>query len=153
MDGETKTVESFSVTTGRDGFYKITFDRSFQVTHTANITIVPPNRRYHVQTAALASYHVADLTKHTFNKNTKINYAQRQFWRRYHNGKLRHGGQMKTAIVINGYYSSPAYTHQVDRITEELRREGYEPQIFKNNNLLLPKQSFDFDCAIFWIRI
>ncbi|HHT83165.1 MAG: ATP-grasp domain-containing protein [Christensenellales bacterium] len=56
---------------------------------------------------------------------------------------------MKTAIVINGYYSSPAYTHQVDRITEELRREGYEPQIFKNNNLLLPKQSFDFDCAIF----
>ena len=71
VDGETKTVESFSVTTGRDGFYKITFDRSFQVTHTANITIVPPNRRYHVQTAALASYHVADLTKHTFNKNTK----------------------------------------------------------------------------------
>ncbi len=71
VDGETKTVESFSVTTGRDGFYKITFDRSFQVTHTANITIVPPNRRYHVQTAPLASYHVADLTKHTFNKNTK----------------------------------------------------------------------------------
>ncbi|MDD4315860.1 MAG: hypothetical protein PHC84_01720 [Clostridia bacterium] len=71
VDGQTETVESFTTQTGNDGFYLITFERAFMNAHSVTLTVVPPDSSFHVQTAGLTTYHVADLTKHTFIKNTK----------------------------------------------------------------------------------
>lgn len=71
VDGETSTVEQFVTHTSSDGFYLITFDRSFINSHSLTLTVVPPSSSFNVQTAGLTTYHVQDLTKHTFTKNTK----------------------------------------------------------------------------------
>jgi hypothetical protein len=71
VEGQTETVERFTVHTSSDGFYFITFDRSFMNSHSLTLTVVPPSRFFNVQTAGLTTYHVQDLTRHTFTKNTK----------------------------------------------------------------------------------
>ncbi len=80
VEGQTETVESFVTQTSSDGFYLISFDRSFISSHSLTLTVVPPSSSFNVQTPALTTYHVQDLTKHTFTKNTKTlsmttNYA------------------------------------------------------------------------------
>lgn len=71
VSGETEVIKTLSVVTEKDGFYMVKFDNSFKNNHTVTVTVIPPNSSYHVQTAALNTYHVADLPKHSFNKNTK----------------------------------------------------------------------------------
>lgn len=69
--GETKTVDTFSVVTENDGFFKIEFNCAFVSSHSVNLTVIPPNSLYHVQEPGKTTYHVAELTRHTFNKNSK----------------------------------------------------------------------------------
>lgn len=71
VDGQTETVEQFVTYTSSDGFYLISFDRPFINSHNLTLTVVPPSSSFNVQTAGLTTYHVQDLTKHTFTKNTK----------------------------------------------------------------------------------
>lgn len=71
VDGETKIIESFSIKTSKDGFYKVELDQSFSVSHTLKVTVIPPSSSYYAQTKAISTYHVADLSKHSFDKNVK----------------------------------------------------------------------------------
>ncbi|MFW5780688.1 MAG: hypothetical protein ACOCWI_04485, partial [Bacillota bacterium] len=56
---------------GEDGFYIFKFDRAFKNSHTLKLTVVPPNSSYHAQSAGLTTYHVQDLTRHTFKNYSK----------------------------------------------------------------------------------
>lgn len=57
---------------------------------------------------------------------------------------------MKGAIVINGYYSSPASVYQADRMKEELSKLGAETEIVKNNRPFPIGEKYDYDFAVFF---
>lgn len=69
--GESVTLVSETVFTSKDGFYLVRLHNSFKKTLTVDVTVIPPSSAYHIQVAATSTYHVADLTKHSFNKNKK----------------------------------------------------------------------------------
>lgn len=56
---------------------------------------------------------------------------------------------MKGAIIINGYYESKAYLHQIERIKEEFSQRGFELETVKNNKAFFAGKTFDYDFVIF----
>lgn len=56
---------------------------------------------------------------------------------------------MKGAIIINGFYESEAYSHQVSRIIEEFDKRGEQLKVIKNDMPYLTNVSFDIDYAIY----
>ncbi|MGN1042694.1 MAG: RimK family alpha-L-glutamate ligase [Christensenellales bacterium] len=57
---------------------------------------------------------------------------------------------MKGAIVVNGYYSSPASENQASRLKEELRKLGAETEIIKNDSPFFIGEKFGYDFAVFF---
>lgn len=56
---------------------------------------------------------------------------------------------MKGVIVINGYYQSEAYSHQISRLLEEFDKQGKRLNMLINNEPNRVGSTFDFDFAVF----
>ena len=56
---------------------------------------------------------------------------------------------MKGVVVVNGYYQSKSYTHQVSRILDEFAKQNKLLELFVNNQPIIVGSSFDCDFAIF----
>lgn len=56
---------------------------------------------------------------------------------------------MKGAIVVNGYYVSEAYSHQVRRLQEEFSARNVAINVYKNNSPVLLGSHFNIDFAVF----
>lgn len=56
---------------------------------------------------------------------------------------------MKGAIIINGFYESKAYSHQISRIVEEFGKRNEHLQIIKNDMPYATYSKLDIDYAIF----
>lgn len=56
---------------------------------------------------------------------------------------------MKGIVIINGFYKSEAYTHQVARIVEEFVKRGQDIDVVKNSQAYGIKEDYGIDFAVF----
>ncbi len=56
---------------------------------------------------------------------------------------------MKGAIIVNGYYKSTPYTHQVERLLQEFKAKGITICVYENRFPKLSAKDFGIDFAVF----
>lgn len=56
---------------------------------------------------------------------------------------------MRGAIIINGYYTSDSYNHQINRLKEEFLKRNVEIEIYPNKIPVSIGQQFDWDFGVF----